>query len=173
VLASPRLRHRLALLGGAWFAAGTAYYALLLLAGERQLPLLMQGGWPRGAGCCRPAGIKAKHVLRCTLPAADTCCTLPRCSTPADGISSGPAASDESVHVTLLTAFAYEVPGIAAAGLAAERAGRKATTLAAFVQGGLLTVGRARGLPPSGAALVQGGWPLIHGPARGWFAASA
>ena len=85
VLGSSRLRHRLVLLGGAWFAAAAAYYGLLLMA---------------------------------------------------DGISGGGASSDDSVYVTLLSAFAYEVPGIAAAGLAVERAGRKATTLAALLQGG-------------------------------------
>ena len=85
VLGSSRLRHRLVLLGGAWFAAAAGYYGLALLA---------------------------------------------------DGISSGRIGSDDSVYVTLLSAFAYEIPAIAAAGLAVERAGRKATGIAAFMQGG-------------------------------------
>jgi hypothetical protein len=85
VLGSSRLRHRLVLLGGAWFAAAAGYYGLALLA---------------------------------------------------DGISSGGSGSDDSVHVTLLSAFAYEIPAIAAAGLAVEHAGRKATGIAAFMQGG-------------------------------------
>lgn len=89
VLGSSRLRHRLVLLGGAWFAASTSYFSLLLLA---------------------------------------------------DGISRGRSSSDDSVYVTLLSAFAYEVPGIAAAGLAVERAGRKATSLAAFLQGGCVVL---------------------------------
>ena len=59
----------------------------------------------------------------------------------ADGMSGGAAAassssSDESVFVLLMSGFAYEVPGIAAAGLAVERAGRKPTSVAAFLQGG-------------------------------------
>lgn len=53
----------------------------------------------------------------------------------ADGISNGASGADDSVHITLLSAFAYEVPGIAAAGLAVERAGRKATTIAALLEG--------------------------------------
>ena len=86
VLGSPYLRQRLALLGGAWLAAGAGYYGLALLA---------------------------------------------------DGLSGGGASAgaDESVHITLLSGFAYEIPGIAAALLAAERAGRKATSVAALLQG--------------------------------------
>ena len=53
----------------------------------------------------------------------------------ADGISGGTASAD-SIYVTLLSSFVYEVLGIAAAGLAVERAGRKATSFAAFLQGG-------------------------------------
>lgn len=89
VLASSRLRQRLALLGGAWFGAAAGYYGLMLLA---------------------------------------------------DGMSRGASGSDDSVYVTLLSAFAYEVPGVAAAGLAVERAGRKATGIAAFLQAGLCMV---------------------------------
>lgn len=47
----------------------------------------------------------------------------------------GSTAGDDSVYINLLSGFAYEVPGIAAAGLAVERAGRKATGVAAFLQG--------------------------------------
>ena len=47
-------------------------------------------------------------------------------------ISSG-LTGDESIYITALVSFAYELPGIAAAGLAAERAGRKPTLLGAFL----------------------------------------
>ncbi|KAI3428283.1 hypothetical protein D9Q98_006662 [Chlorella vulgaris] len=103
VLGSSRLRHRLVLLGGAWFAASTSYFSLLLLA---------------------------------------------------DGISRGRSSSDDSVYVTLLSAFAYEVPGIAAAGLAVERAGRKATSLAAFLQAGACLIGAALSRSTAQRALV-------------------
>ncbi|KAI7839294.1 hypothetical protein COHA_006992 [Chlorella ohadii] len=52
----------------------------------------------------------------------------------------GSTAGDDSVYINLLSGFAYEVPGIAAAGLAAERAGRKATGVAAFLQAGVCLV---------------------------------
>ena len=58
-------------------------------------------------------------------------------STGGGGGGSSSGSSDDSVYITLLVGFAYEVPGIAAAGLAVERAGRKATGVAAFLQGGL------------------------------------
>ena len=38
MLASSRLRQRLALLGGAWFGAAAGYYGLMLLAGECSQP---------------------------------------------------------------------------------------------------------------------------------------
>lgn len=53
----------------------------------------------------------------------------------ADGISSGASTSDSSVFVVLVSGFAYELPGVLAAALAVERAGRKATSIAAFLQG--------------------------------------
>lgn len=68
----------------------------------------------------------------------------------ADGLSSGASGTDDSVYVTLLSGFAYEVPGIAAAGLAVERAGRKATSVAALLQGALRS-GRV-------GAVGIGGW---------------
>ncbi|PRW56655.1 ankyrin repeat [Chlorella sorokiniana] len=52
----------------------------------------------------------------------------------------GSTAGDDSVYINLLSGFAYEVPGIAAAGLAVERAGRKATGVAAFMQAGVCLV---------------------------------
>jgi hypothetical protein len=111
VLGSSRLRHRLVLLGGAWFAAAAGYYGLALLA---------------------------------------------------DGISSGRIGSDDSVYVTLLSAFAYEIPAIAAAGLAVERAGRKATGIAAFMQGGWVG-GWALHDPASQPASLA--CASLHGPA--------
>ena len=52
---------------------------------------------------------------------------------------------------TLLTGFSYEVPGVAAAGLAAERLGRRPTLAAAFLQGD----------PPAGWR-----WPFYGGGRR-------
>ncbi|GAB4819159.1 hypothetical protein N2152v2_006205 [Parachlorella kessleri] len=43
---------------------------------------------------------------------------------------------DGSVYITALMGFSYEIPGVAAAGLAAERVGRKYTLVAAFAQAG-------------------------------------
>jgi hypothetical protein len=53
----------------------------------------------------------------------------------AEPLSGWDARGDGSVYMTALIGFSYEIPGIAAAGLAAERLGRKYTLVAGFAQG--------------------------------------
>lgn len=71
-----------------------------------------------------------------------------------EGLSQAAAHGDGSVYVTVLTGFSYEVPGVAAAGLAVERLGRKTTLAAAFLQGGsgVLFWGLVAGEADSGGA---------------------
>eukprot|EP00887_Chlorella_sp_A99_P006041 scaffold22.g6041.t1 len=71
-------------------------------------------------------------------------------------ISSG-LTGDDSIYVTALISFAYELPGIAAASLAAERAGRKPTLMVASLLGGTsLVVGAVvRGTPQRALAVAS------------------
>lgn len=61
---------------------------------------------------------------------------------PLSGVA-GDARGDGGAYATALTGFSYEIPGIAAAGLAAERVGRRATLLVALLQAGATLVAAA------------------------------